>query len=548
MDSLYYPFSDLNRCTKTGRKCGGYVPAKPAFEVRVFSQPSTSISFLKTLSTLPGSSEHVHYLEFYHYCASPTLSNQFDSEFWSRICLQMAHSEPAVRHALIALGCLNKHQTGSLKNARQGFANEKQQKTLFLHYNKSIRHLVHRMAESSYSAEIGLVSCVLFMCIEFLRADSHAAFVHLRNGLKIIAQLRRRCGTALLREDTEANQSGSTSSPDMIEGKIVPMFIRGMASALLYGMPVEDDFPIPSPSFHSLQTRPFNSILEAQSVYHDFRNTAIVFTRRMAFKLIRGLPVTAEDLACQKEILKCHREWYRALQQHLESVLDLSSHDKVILSLLKASYHSTYIISACATDVGEITYDVHLSGFKELICHVRIVLDSMELGENWAKRSHRAAAANFTFDVSIIPPLYFTACRCRCPVTRRKALSLLKVNPPREGLYDAEQHAIVCSRMIEIEESEVDGRGWPTWKTRLWNTVIDVDIDEAGGFWVHFLPARFVGVVDGNGRQKLKSERLVLGETTTFRPGTSHDIDLPELSTGLNQADAIHRHWQNLRD
>jgi hypothetical protein len=65
-------------------------------------------------------------------------------------------------------------------------------------------------------------------------------------------------------------------------------------------------------------------------------------------------------------------------------------------------------------------------------------------------------------------------------------LSLLERNPPRESLWDAEQHALVVKRTIELEEREVDPiSGWPVQKTRLGPTIIG-DIDENGRFCVGF--------------------------------------------------------------
>jgi hypothetical protein len=63
---------------------------------------------------------------------------------------------------------------------------------------------------------------------------------------------------------------------------------------------------------------------------------------------------------------------------------------------------------------------------------------------------------------------FYAATRCRCPITRRESASLLERNSLQETLWDAEQHAKVARRIIEIEESEVDGeKGWPVQKSRL---------------------------------------------------------------------------------
>jgi hypothetical protein len=113
--------------------------------------------------------------------------------------------------------------------------------------------------------------------------------------------------------------------------------------------------------------------------------------------------------------------------------------------------------------------------------HCKLILDSMVL-------ETLQPAARFTFEISIIPVLYFVGQRCRCPTTRREAVALLDRNPPREGLWDAKQHAIVTRRLIELEEEEVDPlTGWPVEEKRLWSSVIDANMDQKGGFWAYFM-------------------------------------------------------------
>ena len=460
--------SNPARCTSTGRKCDGYARStndnqSEALAVKRVSGPRYGVPTLQILG------DNVHYLEFYHHCAGPTISSKFDKEFWSRISLQMAQSEPCVRHALIALGYLNKTETGSLKDARSGFMATSEQKTLLFHYNKAVNSLVQRISESSYSPEIGLVSCILFICIEFLRGNYDTAFAHFNSGLKIISAFKR----------SQILSPVKSLGPSMIEELLIPMFIRMMATALLYGIPTEQ---VLHTSYYPLeiQERPFTSVLEAQSSIHNIRNMAMLFIRNIGQKLIKPRLITEEDLQHQKDILEFHLAWFRALEE-LERKTTLSKEDAITANSLKANYYCTYIFTACATHTNQIVYDQHLDGFKALINHARIVLDSI------GSTSSSSPAANFTFEIGIIPYLYFAASRCRCPVTRREAISLLERNPPREGLWDAQQHVAVTNRIIEIEESELDPvTGWPVERTRIWSTIINGDMDGSGRFPVYF--------------------------------------------------------------
>ncbi|KAF2128923.1 hypothetical protein P153DRAFT_28521 [Dothidotthia symphoricarpi CBS 119687] len=478
------------KCTSTGRKCDGYVPTSGCFQFRDWSDSQDS-SPQKAMSVFTVFGDSVRYLEFYHHCARPALSTSFDREFWSRIAFQMAHAEPAVRHALTALGYLCQTEPGSLKHARSRLIADNERKVLLLHYNKSIGCLVERMAEASYSSEIGLVTCLLFICIEFLQGNYHTGFTHMRNGLKLISERRQK-----------PQHDSPLRTTTLIEDKLVPIFIRGVTSALLYGVEAEEDLDIPLPTPSFLLPQPFTSLFEAQETCYELRNASVLHLRIVGRKLLENTQLSVQDLQNQSNLLACHHSWLQNFDL-FEQNNKLSKEERVASSALKASYYSTFIYLSCSDEASETQYDAHNDQFKEIIHHARLVIDSMA--------PTTAYAAHYTFDISIIPQLHFVATRCRCPSTRREAVALLARNPPREGLWDSQQHVVVSRRLIEMEESQVDSvTGWPVQETRLWGCVINADMDRNGGFWTSFLPARWVGRLDQNGKPRLLEEFFVL--------------------------------------
>jgi hypothetical protein len=207
------------------------------------------------VSTLSGFGENVRYLEFYHHCARPALSTSFDSEFWGRTTLQMAHSEPAVRHALIALGYLHETEDGSLKHARTKFAGQTESRILLHHYNKAVTCLVARMADATYSPEISLVTCILFVCIDYLRGNYITAFQHYKNGLNIIAERQKRVRFDSVmspsRSSNSSPMSSTTRTSDIVEELLRPMFVRAMSSAMMYGVHVRMNAPQATDAAHT---------------------------------------------------------------------------------------------------------------------------------------------------------------------------------------------------------------------------------------------------------------------------------------------------------
>jgi hypothetical protein len=329
--------ADFTRCTSTGRKCDGYAQDL-IVDVPANTQKSRPLSRNIT-PTLSGSSDGLHYLEFYHYCAGPLLSSKFDNGFWSRTALQMAHSESAIRHALVALGYLHQTEPGNLKHARSVFTSGYQNRTFLFHYNTAVRSLIDRMNEPSYVPEVGLVTCLLFVCIEFIRGNYHAAFAHLKGGLKIISEwqnerLKGLLGDSPCPQTLLEVRNGFLGPTTEIEDNLLPMFNRTLTSALLYGVDVQQIFEFPRPIPRRFHEHPFTSISEAQTSNLDLRNPTILFLRAMAKKLILREPITNEDIRMQMHLLECHHAWFQALKM-LEK--ELSTEDKTKASSLKVA-------------------------------------------------------------------------------------------------------------------------------------------------------------------------------------------------------------------
>jgi hypothetical protein len=455
---------------------------------------------------IPGLGGGVEYLDFYHQRARPVLSSTFDSEFWSRTTIQMACSEPAVRHALIALGYLYKTETGSLKNARLSFVGQQESGILIRHYNKAVRCLVDRINEASYTPEIGLVTCLLFVCIEYLRGNYHTAFTHLTNGLKILHEPRK-----LVRYDSplsspsevsETSTSLSTTSTtsihrsNVIEDELRPIFRRAMTAAFMYGVEVDASIDIPELSLQSCEALCLDSIREAQLLFHELRNQACIVIRDLSRKLILEQPFLAEDFTRQTHVLDCQLAWHRALATLMDTH-KLSDADELVVSGMMTHYHTIRLWTANACTVSQMPLDSHLEEFQDILRHAKRILDAMDPNVT-------QTAARFTFEISIIPALYFVGQRCRCPTTRREAVALLARNPPREGMWDAEQHVLVLNRIIEMEEEEVDPEtGWPVDRTRLLSSVIEARMDSNGGFWATFIPVPWAHQKTPDGQQRL---------------------------------------------
>ncbi|PVI00495.1 hypothetical protein DM02DRAFT_614255 [Periconia macrospinosa] len=529
------------KCSSTGRICEGYTRSKSGVlgldrksVIRHESPPVPS-----SVDVLSEYGEGLQYFEFYQNCVGHSIATAYDSNFWCRVAPRMAQTEPSIRHALIALGYFNKATTGSLKHAR---LSDERHETLFFHYNKAVRSLIERMKQISFDPEIGLVTCILFVCIEFLRGDFITAFTHLQNGLKMISEWHlRRPGRKTHKKEQRpklrAIVHSALESTDIMT-ELIPLFFRTTTVALLFGVRAEKIIEISSAIPKQFQFKPFRDVWEARAVSLDFQNAALIFTRDNSPRVFPVQPLTGEALKTQESILESHRSWRRAFEA-FERNATLSPAEQVVVRELKAGYHCTYFSVSCITWVKQSGFDQYLWAFKEIVEHTRFVFDAKGLPDRTPPTltepllvpkpsGHRGPPsrgipslvkpyANFTFEVVLLPCLYFVIQRCRDPIIRREALALMERNPPREALLDYEVAAIAARRVIEIEESMVDpATGWPVEETRLWHAVVDGTIDNDGGFWIMFSNAVWIA---GGGPSNEEEEALckVPRSDTDFR-------------------------------
>lgn len=89
---------------------------------------------------------------------SSQLAGLFGSEFWERLVLQAAHHEPAIRHAITAIGSLHENKT---------FGRDSEVKFALRQYNLAIRSLLATPSPGEQRGlDVSLISCILFICFE----------------------------------------------------------------------------------------------------------------------------------------------------------------------------------------------------------------------------------------------------------------------------------------------------------------------------------------------------------------------------------------------
>jgi hypothetical protein len=423
------------RCAVGGRECEYHTArAAPRREViTVYLPPAQNQPVLFANS---------RGLDFFHRNVAANLDGQFDSRFWSKLVLQLSHSELSIRHAVLAISITYQNIQSALHHPA-GYVDADPEARHAL--NAAMRDLSARIQAHPNSKLVPLVCCLLFICIGFLVGDVESSMLHVRSGSDIVAA--RYCG----------NNAGTTvvSSNDIksIDDHIVPIFSRlnvlcslaGRRVPAIYAPTAEEDSP--HEDLADSRTRLVNII----NVCLRFINQAIM--KAAAFQI--DVDDVVEQIKLQSS-LDTWRNQLDGLIERMQTVDNPARQDAV--NMLLVQYKVIYIWLRVCTTGGEMAADSYFDDFEELVHYAeKLVRPGVGM----------ATPQPLSFEIQLLAPLYDTALKCRHPTIRRRALELLQSVPWREGIWNAHHAYVTARRVIELEEGTLDEQGLPDETSRL---------------------------------------------------------------------------------
>ncbi|KAH8647323.1 hypothetical protein BX600DRAFT_152845 [Xylariales sp. PMI_506] len=396
-----------DRCVKTGRKCDGYPLNRHTAALR--SQPSR----------FPGSvhpTNDVRAVEYFCREAAVSLSKPYDPYFWTTLVLQLSSSEPAVRHAVIALSSLYEGfsvqgQAGT-ELQRNGFA--------LRHYNTAIQHVRAASDES-----VTMVTCLIFVCLEVIQRNREQAITHSEHGLKLMQTIPA-TKTSLI----------STVKPMLRRMRIMP---------LIYG--TLDLLPDLSPEI--IIPDYIKSIDEAEGFLEDLYIETFTLVRRMddyRYGKLVGNPVDSELLLSAVQIRYSLEKLRSACSDLYYDLPARHDGEDARLLVFKLRLEVCIICMIGAHEPDGLVFDQHTDKFKSIVHLVeRLIAARRLLAESADQRE-------FRFEVGNLPILCIVATQCRDLATRLKALAVMKHSSGTwECLCERERVYLRCRRVIEIE-------------------------------------------------------------------------------------------------
>ncbi|KAI9688185.1 MAG: hypothetical protein M1822_001691 [Bathelium mastoideum] len=355
--------------------------------------------------------------------------------------------EPAIRHAVIALGSLHERfeardpsvsRSSDLEKIDVGFALEQ--------YTRAIGCLLKPAeAREQQALDVVLAACILFTCFETLRGHHGSALSHVKNGINMLREFQAATGS-LCKSSTILTTS---SIPMVPYGTLQVMFARfDCQSIRLGGDNGPIDYVVPSeaePGFGASIPSKFKSIREARNSMEYHERESIRFLSRMESDNMNDLEAQLE----RRRRLGNLSTWFAVFKQFLDaSATALSATDMQATRLLQTRYLVLLDMLSVTDLANEMAWDEHIDLYARIVdLVVQIVSDP-----TYSNRLNGTVVPVFALDSGVAGPLFHVIRRCRDPRIRREAISLWHATPRQEGVWDGVLALRVAERMMEVEE------------------------------------------------------------------------------------------------
>ena len=425
------------RCVKAGRACEGYqlsvIEGIRALRSSEATPPRLSGPSL-LLSAFRATQSEWQAYGFYNQKIASTLGGAFDTELWQKMVVQVADTDTTVRNGIFALGNLFRHGDGVPNPASYCVCTHCRQALRY--YNKSIssfsRYLQQPPAEQT--ADVALLSCIIFICLEFYRMNDST-------GISLISQ-----GCSMIAETIQAGPSSRAAATDP---RLVKLFDRLWLLSSMFG------YNLRPPTLGFTQIFPPHQLPEFENIEaaRDSLNEIMKLSQGLRLRIYQahrdwttaaGLSTTIVALQMEQEVvLSWLDDWHSNLQGLVALQALRSFRKSQAWSLLIVQYLISKIIVRGSMDPIEKDQEDRSEEFEELVIAAE---------EGLARAPPEGEVKSFSFEVCFLPPLYLAAVKCLNPVVRRKALELMCLTRAKEGLWQRSELITVAARVMEIEE------------------------------------------------------------------------------------------------
>jgi hypothetical protein len=373
-----------------------------------------------------------HSLNFFVNFSAPQMGGFFDSRFWLRMVTQASYHEPAILHAIIAIGSLH-------ESIMQGAFMDESRKDRAVDYalrqcNRSIGFLTgNEMSEDARlgtgfmgPSKLALVTCVLFTCFEAMQGHCDSALTH--------AMQAKRLMNAFTIPQTSIFTT--TDEDDIEDMRALVERLDVQATALIgkKQRPEKDNTG-------DISVLPIVDVIYSLEHAHTTLQAAMNSTMRFMQSFHPAAPHDQIAKSMAEKTLRYtpwYQQWEAAFSIWLASNRPtLSDLDIKRCMVLKANHLIATMLSSVNQSAGPSAYDRYEPSFRAIVSLSKEVLATFSCPPLPTLKTSYPGTPYLSFSLWVTDPLWMVISRCRNPGIRRAAFELLRENPRQEGIWHA---------------------------------------------------------------------------------------------------------------
>ena len=412
-----------------------------------YSSASSQVTLGPLLQLVPLEDNESSCFEWYLRRSAKKLPGAFNSRCWNDLLVQASTTEPAVRHAVLALSSTHRQEVSG-PGSQASETNDGHALFTTRQYSKAIAHLQPCFSDSRRtSVRITLITCALFIYMEFLRGHYTRGLLHLEHGIRLL-------------QGVGTYPSDQDPSSTYVDGWLLTVFTRLLVQAKQLGQLPD----LRLTSLNLLGSRE-PEVDTFRSCHHARRSLEHIMLRIFSLQEHSHQQSPAVQNELQKHQATIQSDLKTWTKTHASTLQTLPpTHDplEVFAYHLLPVYHLTATIQAgtCLTLSNTMLFDHYTSTFSSIVTHNISLYKARHPPHphNVPSKAHHdpePTSPNSISDIGWIAPLFFTAVNCRNHRLRHQAVRLLQCTSHKEGIWDARLSVIVARKVIEIEEGDV---------------------------------------------------------------------------------------------
>lgn len=399
--------------------------------------------------------EEKSYFEFYKTRTAIKLPPAFGTHFHHSVVLRASACEPAVLHALLALSaCHKRKEIDGFCRDRSLMLPDKHEKFMLQQYSKAIHYLNALPEGNNSSLRTTLTTCLVFIYVEFLRADYQEGIKHLQSGLRLIREVKRERSPRA--ELSAKERKISARLHTALDEALIVAFDRQHIVAAYSSrydsqhprLPSDMPAPAPTMTFTSVDEAIYyikESFIYAEAGMKEFEDHPGPFTYARRATLRRDKP-----------ILQGHLDfWSNMYANTVAKAVERGDTREVQAYKTLRAYHSmaVIVVATALIEHTQMVFDEHMPTFFSIVSQS---IDAMEAGGSCPGVLGTLKKLGWTYsksigDVGRIPPAYYTALKCRNHRIRHCAIRILQLQSLQGELQP--HFARVAEEVVRLEES-----------------------------------------------------------------------------------------------